>query len=146
VRPEQQERTTPATPAAPRQPLVGLAVEGVTVYGRSILRGVMRYANLQRRWVLHEDLWRVSQTLTHWPQCDGAVIAGVEWEAFDYVQARSRYAVTCSGSARVMRPGMMPVITLDDDAAGAMAAKHLIDCGLENFGFHGAAERLNVIA
>jgi LacI family transcriptional regulator len=141
------ERTGPAgsNNKIAKLPLVGLAVEGVTVYGRSILRGIMRYANLQRRWVLHEDLWRISQTLDHWPSCDGAIIAGVEWNAFDYVRERSRFAVTCSGSARVLRQGVLPVVSLDDEAAGAMAAKHLIDCGLQSFGFYGAAERNNIV-
>jgi LacI family transcriptional regulator len=131
--------------ALPRQPLVGIAVEGVTAYGRSILRGVMRYANLQRRWVLHEDLWHVSESLAHWPECDGSVIAGVELNVFDYINAHSRFAVSCSGTTRVMRPSAMPVVTLDDEATGALAAKHLMDCGLRHFAFHGAAQQRNIV-
>ena len=40
----------------PDRPLVGIAVDGTTGYGRGVMRGVMRYANLQRRWLIHEQM------------------------------------------------------------------------------------------
>ena len=38
------------------RPLVGIGVDGTTGYGRGVMRGVMRYANLQRRWLIHEQM------------------------------------------------------------------------------------------
>ena len=119
-----------------RPPLVGIAVEGVTEFGRSIIRGVLKYANLQRGWVLHKDLWLTTRGALRWPECDGTIIAGVPSVFYDEVLLRSRYVVSCSGSHDHMTD-VMPVVALDDDAAAAMAAQHLLDRCLQNFAFYG---------
>jgi LacI family transcriptional regulator len=117
------------------RPLVGLVVDGITGYGKDIMRGVMRYANLQRRWLIHEELRYVFQGgLRDWPACDGAILAGVTSSIVDFVHERCRNVVFCSGGSN---PHDLPVVCLDDQAAGVMAAEHLIDCGLVSFGFHG---------
>jgi LacI family transcriptional regulator len=41
--------------------------------------------------------------------------------------------ITCSGGGD---PKLSPVVSLDDEAAGALAAQHLIDCRLERFAFY----------
>jgi LacI family transcriptional regulator len=120
----------------PRAPFVGIATEGISTYGRSVLRGVIRYANIEKRWILHDDMWRASVAVSNWPQCDGVVIAGVRAEVVEYVRSRSRHAVTCSSG---VDPALMPVVALDNEAAGAMAAEHLMYCGLKRFAFCGEA-------
>jgi LacI family transcriptional regulator len=117
-----------------RQPLVGIAVEAVTTYGRSVLRGVLKYANLQRKWLLHKDIWSVTGNTVPWPRCDGTIIAGIGAGIFSQVQAKSRLMVTCSGS---YGPDV-PAIVLDDAATASMAADHLIDCGLRHFAYYAA--------
>ncbi len=114
---------------------MGVVVDPASVYGRAILRGVMRYANLQRRWVLHEDLWRATETLRHFPRCDGAILAGVGQETVSFVQDRCRHTIYCSGGAN---PAITPMVALDDHAAGRLAAQHLMDCRLEHFAFFGS--------
>lgn len=125
----------PRTLPTPRpRPLVGVFVDGVSTYGRSILRGVMRFANLQRRWVLHEDLWAAAESTRQLPGCDGAIYAGIGVAGLDVVRQRCRHVIACSGSAD---PALTPVVSLDDHAVGAMAARHLMDCQLERFAFYG---------
>jgi LacI family transcriptional regulator len=94
----------------------------------------MRYANLQRSWEIHEDLWRAAEYEDYFPKCDGAIVAGAGADVFKNVQKKCRHVIVCSGSAD---PKATPVVALDDEAAGAMAAQHLINCQLENFAFYG---------
>ena len=95
----------------------------------------MRYANVQRRWLLHEELRHtVEVPLPNWPECDGAILAGVGPAVIDFVRERCRHVVRCSGSAD---PRATPAAALDDHAVGMMAAEHLMDCRLEHFGFFG---------
>jgi LacI family transcriptional regulator len=125
----------PTIAALHSRPLVGLVVDGVTGYGKGIMRGVMRYANLQRRWLIHEELRYVFQNaLSDWPACDGAILAGITPGIVDFVHERCPHVVYCSGGRNSHN---LPVVCLDDHAAGAMAADHLIECGLASFGFHG---------
>lgn len=118
-------------------PQIGIAVDGVTGYGRAVLRGVLRYANLQRKWLIHKDMWARRDSAVEWPRCDGTIIAGVEFPVHQEIVAASRYAVTCSGS---YDPNQIPVVALDDDATGHLAADHLLHCGMKNFAFYGPRE------
>jgi LacI family transcriptional regulator len=115
-------------------PLVGVVVDAASSYGRQVLRGVLNYANLQRRWRLHEELRPRREVLDYWPRCDGAIFAGGGMHVLDHVRERSRHTIACSGAAD---PQVTPVVSLDDLAAGELAAEHLIDCRLEQFAFHG---------
>src|SRR4051794_14406812 len=114
----------------PDRPLVGIAFDGVTNYGRALMRGVMRYANAQRRWLIHEELRRVFDSVAGWPVCDGAIVGGSVPRVFDHIYRRSRFVIHCSGSGD---PQRSPVVSLDDYAVGVMAAEHLMDCRLEHF-------------
>ena len=115
-----------------RHTAVGVATEPVSAFGRSILRGVIRYANLQRNWILHKDMWWVNAA--HWPECDGTILGGVKPGMLAAIKEHSRHLITCSGG---YDPAEMPVICLDDDATGAMAAEHLMEKGFKHFGFYG---------
>jgi LacI family transcriptional regulator len=117
-----------------QRPLVGIAFDGVTNYGRALMRGVMRFANMQRRWLIHEELRHIFDSVRGWPACDGSIIGGSIPSVFDHIMRRSRHVIHCSGSGD---PARTPVVCLDDAAVGAMAAEHLLDCRLEHFGFYG---------
>lgn len=98
------------------------------------MRGVMRYANLQRRWLIHEEL-RLDETAGQTlPPCDGAIVGGVSGDLLQFICSHARHVVRCSGSAD---PRETPTVSMDDRALGAMAAEHLLDCRLEHFGFYG---------
>jgi LacI family transcriptional regulator len=117
------------------RPLVGVIVDGISSYGRGILRGVMRYANLERRWLLYKDLRHSLTSMARWPKCDGMIVAGVTITAFQQINKRYKNCIFCSGTGD---PAFSPVVALDDEAAGAMAAGHLMDCRLQRFAFYGA--------
>ncbi len=118
--------------------VIGVVSDCSSAYGRNMLRGILRYASLQQKWQLHVDTWRVSAKLGQFPQTDGAILVGADDEVFKLMYQNSRHMVCCSGSYDASRT---PVISLDDKAAGAMAADHLIDCGLEHFAFYGLQNR-----
>src|SRR4051794_9347193 len=65
------------------RPLVGVVVNCSTTYGRSILRGAVRYANLQRRWVVYKALERTFDVKSNWPEFDGAIFAGIPSDVFN---------------------------------------------------------------
>jgi LacI family transcriptional regulator len=109
-------------------------VDCTDTFGRAILRGVTRYANLQRRWHLYKDIANAFQAYKEWGNLDGGIFAGVPADSIPDQRTRCTHIVYCSGSGD---PRSSPVVALDDRAAGAQAAEHLIDCGLENFAFYG---------
>jgi LacI family transcriptional regulator len=103
-------------------------------YGRAILRGVTRYANMQRRWLLFKDVENAVDAQKRWGKLDGGIFAAMPVAAFEANRKRCTHAVYCSGGGD---PAKTPVIALDDIAAGAQAAGHLLNCGLEKFAFYG---------
>lgn len=112
-----------------------MLVDGTSKYGRSILRGVTHYANLQRRWVLFKDLNRVLSPHGDWPAFDGLIHGGVSPETVARCYRACPNVVACSFSSD---PMLSPVVAIDSHAAGAIAAQHLIDCRFRNFAFYGA--------
>ncbi len=116
------------------RPKVGVIVDCSNSYGRAILRGITRYANLQRRWLLFKDLERGAATESEWPDLDAGIFAGVPQELVDTVGRHCRHVVYCSGGGD---PAKCPVVALDDVMAGRQAAEHLLDCRLEHFGYYG---------
>ncbi|MDB5327244.1 MAG: helix-turn-helix-domain containing protein AraC type [Phycisphaerales bacterium] len=115
--------------------LVGVLVDGTTKYGRSILRGVTHYANLQRHWVLFKDLADLLHAQPQWPMFDGIIYGGVSVETVDRCHSMCPHVVSCSGSTS---PDRSPVVALDSHATGMQAAKHLLDCRLRHFAFFGS--------
>ena len=118
---------------ARRKPLVGIITNCTDTYGRSIRRGVTRYTNLQRRWLLFKDLERTYDGTGPLPKLDGAVFGG-PLPALERDRKACGHIVYCSGGGD---PEICPVVALDDVAAGAQAAEHLMDCRLERFAFYG---------
>lgn len=114
-------------------PVVGIFVDGVTAFGRSIMRGAMRFANLQRRWQIVEVL-RNQFTPERWPRFDAAIVAGTSTQILDFVFENCPRVVRCSGSGD---PKQSAVVCLDDFAIGELAAIHLMDKRLRSFGFYG---------
>ena len=70
-----------------RRPIVGVGVVGVTSYGRQIMRGVMRYANLRRRWLIFQEFRIEIADLATWPQCDGAILTVGQAERMEFLRA-----------------------------------------------------------
>ncbi len=121
-------------PSSTRRPLVGVVVDCTNTYGRAILRGAARYANLQRRWLLFKDMEKVLGPDDDWPELDGGIFAGVSFAIFENGLKHCKHAVHCSGGSD---PDICPVVALDDVMVGEQAARHLMDCKFEHFAFYG---------
>ena len=115
--------------------VVGVAVDSVNNYGRLILRGIHRYANARREWLLHEEMRPATIDFSRWPKCDGAIFAGLVSKSAARLCRKSRFAVSCSSTTD---PGLMPVVSADNQAIGRMAAEHLLDRRIKHFGYYGA--------
>lgn len=116
-----------------RKPVVGLAVETATSYGREILQGFMRYANALRQWVFLEDFHGYLKDPKEWPLCDGVLIAGRPAGFVEQFCGHAPHIVSCSAGTD---PRLVPVVCMDDEAVGRLAADHLIGCGLHHFAFY----------
>jgi len=115
--------------------IVGVAVNGLTNYGRAILRGVARYTNTRHEWLLHEDLRLRNPDRHPWPECDGAIIASVPPHLLNAIRERTLHVVSCSGNDD---PKLFPLVCADSAAIGRFAAEHLMECRLRHFAFYGA--------
>ncbi|HEX8342587.1 MAG TPA: substrate-binding domain-containing protein [Tepidisphaeraceae bacterium] len=129
-------RHSPTPDGGPRKrPIVALVADGTTGFGRAALRGAMRYANIKRRWQIHEELRNVhTLPVKDWPEFDGAILAGVAAELVQYVKRRSGHLIVCTGTGN---PQDAPVASLNDYEVGVMAAEHLLDCRLTRFAYYG---------
>jgi LacI family transcriptional regulator len=106
----------------------------VSSFGRGILRGVTGYANLRRRWKLHPEPWQIDDRLGGLPHCDGAIVAGQRTPVLEWALRHVRHVILCSGAGD---PAVTPVVSVDNEAVGALAAEHLLECRLERFAFFG---------
>lgn len=114
---------------------MGIAVDGASAYGRAVMRGAMRYIQVQRRWEIFSALrGTYDYPPIGWPTCDGAIIAGVHGALFELIGKRTRFPISCSGASPASHPY---VVCLDDFAAGTMAAEHLLERRLESFAYYG---------
>jgi LacI family transcriptional regulator len=116
-----------------RKPLIGVVVDAAMGYGRTVLQGVMQYANIRRSWLFQEDLRARGGKLDHWHKCDGAILAVATPTVLSQVRQHTRHIVSCSGSLDLPR---IPTVCVDDVAVGRLAAEHLLDCQIENFAFY----------
>lgn len=122
-----------------RRLLVGVLVDGTSKYGRSILRGVTHYANLQRHWVLFKDLANLLDDQRQWPMFDGLIYGGISPQTMDRCHATCPHVVSCSGSTD---PERSPVVALDSHLTGVQAAEHLMNCRLRHFAFVGGSNHI----
>lgn len=103
------------------------------------MRGAMQYIQVQRRWDIFSVLRGTFDVpAMPWPKCDGAIMAGVHGDLFERIREQSKFPVSCSGASPASHPY---VVCMDDVAAGAMAAEHLLDCRLRSFAYYGVAEQ-----
>lgn len=117
--------------------MVGIAADVVTGYGRAVMRGAMRYANIQRSWLIHEEMRRLATAGNTWPKCDGAIVAGVTRDTFQQIRRKTKHVIFCSGSAD---PDESGVVSMNDHSVGVLAAEHLLECRLDCFAFYQRAE------
>ncbi len=120
---------------------MALLVGSAAGFGRGILDGVSAYLQDHGPWSVY---WK--QGLADWYGAldgwdgDGIIARIQDDEMAEAVHRTGLPAVNVSG----LWPGTdIPRVTVDDAAAGRMAAGHLLDCGFHSFGFVGYSTRAN---
>lgn len=128
-------------------PKVALLIETSRGYGRSMLRGIVRYASLYGPWQFYVTPGDFEQALPAMEQWGGTgIIARIE-------TAKTARAIIQSGLPTIaldisqniplesLAGARMSEIASDSFNAAAMAADHLLEIGLHNFAFVGDASR-----
>lgn len=120
-----------------RQPHVALMVETSLVYGRQLLRGVIRYLRSHQPWSVFFELRELGASPPDWLR---------DWRG-DGIISRP----TTPQLARLLRKKRIPVVNLNDvhddlglpaiesdhHAIGRLAADHLLERGFRHFAFCG---------
>jgi LacI family transcriptional regulator len=118
-----------------------LYIETSSGYGRNLLRGIVEYARCFGPWEFHRIppfYYRDRQTRTHvlrklaqWKP-DGAIIREPRPDE-DILKLKIPIIVSPSPIA----PAHLPAVVTDDQGAGTLAARHLLERGFRNLGFCG---------
>jgi LacI family transcriptional regulator len=124
-------------------PKVALLIETSRGYGRSMLRGIVRYASLHGPWQFYVTPGDFEQALPAMEQWGGTgIIARIE-------TTKVAQAIIATGLPTIaldisqnfpldaLKGARMSEIVSDSHNAAVMAAEHLLDLGLHNFAFVG---------
>jgi LacI family transcriptional regulator len=120
-------------------PRVLLLLESSRSSGRSLLRGIARYARHHGPWAFYWEARGLEESVTHLraADADGVILRDVD--LVPEVRARKLPAIvvehTRSGIA-----GLVNVI-VDSESVGRLAADHLLQCGFRHFAFCGFVDK-----
>ncbi len=114
---------------------IGLAIDAVASYGRSVIRGIMAYCKANPRWMIAvEPLWAFG-TLpgVHQWDVDGLIVQTFSREFEDAVLTRGLPATNVSNFCN--HPLRLPTVIPDDALIGKMGADYLLSLGFTHLGF-----------
>jgi LacI family transcriptional regulator len=120
-----------------RRPHVALLIETSLASGRDILRGISRYVREHDPWALYHEPHSLTDALPRWLsrwKGDG-IIARIQTP--EMAQALARSSIPVVDVLGVVPESPFPLVHVDDEAIARLAAEHLRERGLENFGFFG---------
>lgn len=127
----------PTSPGLPRR--VAILVESSGASGREILRGIARYARQAGPWSIYQEPGHLEEKVPGW-------LRGWTGEG---IIARIRNRSIARSLARLRRPVVdvlgnlpqlgLPLVQVDDDAVGCLAAEHFLERGFRHFAFCGIA-------
>jgi len=122
---------------ADRRPHVALLIETSLASGRDILRGIARYVREHEPWALYHEPHGLTESAPSWIGRWGGdgIIARVQTRAMaDELLATKIPVIDVLGVV----PGLpFPLVHVDNRAIGRMAAEHLLERGIQHFGFFG---------
>jgi LacI family transcriptional regulator len=120
-----------------RRPHVALLIETSLASGRDILRGIARYVREHEPWALYHEAHSLTDALPRWLsrwKGDG-IIARIQTP--EMARALAKSAIPVVDVLGVVAESRFPLVHVDDEAIARLAAEHLRERGLENFGFFG---------
>lgn len=109
---------------------IGIEVVPSVAFGRTFVEGVSKYAIEQKNWKL-VALQQESLSVETFKRCDGAILRIFNDKTEQYIKAAGIPAVDVFCSKP--RKGIAQV-TVDESAAGRMAAEFFLERGFKNFG------------
>jgi len=118
-------------------PHVALLIETSLASGRDILKGVAKYVREHRPWALYHEPGSLEKLLPNWlHRWQGhGIIARVQNAAIARTLASAK--IPTVDVLGVLGNSGFPLVHVDNQAIGRMAAEHLIECGFHSFGFLG---------
>lgn len=128
-------------------PRVALLIETSRGYGRSMLRGIVRYASMYGPWQFHVTPGDFEQALPAMEQWGGTgIIARIETAQVARAIIKSRLPTVALDISQnvpldALTGARMSEIASDSFNAAVMAAEHLLEIGLRNFAFVGESFR-----
>ena len=128
----------------PNIPKVALLVETSLGYGRSLLRGVVRYARLHGPWAFYLQPGDLHQLLPKMEEWGGTgIIARIETQEVAKAILATRLPVIALDLNQAQLSPESPLSRLsevrpDSQKAGRMAAEHLLERGFRHFAFVGS--------
>jgi len=120
-----------------RPPQVALLVETSLASGREILRGIARFLQEHEPWLVHLEPRGLTELLPEWLntwQGDG-IIARVH--SPEVVTAVRAVGVPCVDVLGLVADAGIPLVHVDDNSVGCLAADHFLKRGYAHFGFLG---------
>jgi LacI family transcriptional regulator len=134
-RPHQHDAPAPG----PHDKLIAVVVDPSLPYDRAIAMGVAQYAREQGTWRLYieEEQPRRLPDFNDWP--GHGIIASFDDESVARaVMAAGLPVVAVGGGGGGFDPSSgIPYVETDNDKIACLAAEHLLERGLEHFGFYG---------
>ena len=95
--------------------VVGIGIEASTAFGRRIMHGAMRYANIRREWILAKEFNVGTTDASAWPMCEGGIVTVSDEPLIGELRKRCRHLLAASGGGD---PAVLPVVSMDDVAIG----------------------------
>ena len=114
---------------------IGLVIDAVGGYGRSVIGGVVAYSRSNPKWLIAvEPFWSFASApeIEQW-SVDGLIVQTFSQVFEDKVLARGLPAVNVS--TILDRKARLPTISVDHAAVGIMAADYLLSLGLREIGY-----------
>ena len=122
------------------RPQVALVIETSKGFGRGILRGVTRYVRERGPWSIYIDERGLDDPLPPWLRGwkgDGIILRTSDRRSLEQVRKSMAKLVNLGEH----RPDGVPMVCLDQTPVARLAAEHLLEQGLQHFGYVGIAGR-----
>jgi LacI family transcriptional regulator len=112
-------------------------VETSLASGREILLGIARYVREHQPWLLYHEPRSLEDSLPQWLKGwkGQGIIARVQTPAMARAIAQTRLPVV--DVLGVVEESRFPLVHVDDDAIGTLAARHLLERGFRHFAYLG---------
>ncbi len=128
----------------PEQYRVAILVDTAKGYDRGLLKGIAKFASLQKSWVFIKRPQLYKQRLSHaknilWLKetiCDGVVVRVEDAQQMAEIQHMKSPAVVMSYSSERLENGFC-YLEVNNQKVGQMAAEYFINRGYRNFAFCG---------